>query len=119
MQNGNSPFAMLGWLQDAIATFEASPSSQSAAAAAVTAAENVAASLNAGAQAVTQVRTAADQGIAQAVSSVNSLLAQLNSVNNATIISGLASGADVGALQDQPRHDPHPALAADRRLDRQ
>ena len=100
LQNGNSPFAMLGGLQDAIATFEASPSSQSAAAAAVTAAENVAASLNAGAQAVTQVRTAADQGIAQAVSSVNSLLAQFEPVNNA-IISGLANGADVGALQDQ------------------
>ena len=50
LQNGNSPYAMLGGLQAAIATFESEPSSQSAADAAVTAAKNVAASLNAGAQ---------------------------------------------------------------------
>jgi flagellar hook-associated protein 1 len=100
LQNGDSPYAMLGGFQAALVTFEAEPSSQSAASAAVTAATNVAASLNAGAQAVTAVRTQADQSIAQAVSSVNSLLAQFQGVNN-SIISGLASGADIGALQDK------------------
>jgi flagellar hook-associated protein 1 FlgK len=100
MQNGGSPYAMLGSFASAMAMFAAQPSSLSAAQAAVTAAKNVAASLNSGAQAVTQVRTQADQGIAQAVTTVNSLLTQFQTVNN-SIIAGIATGANVGALQDQ------------------
>ena len=100
LQNGDSPYAMLGAFTDAMATFEAQPSSLSAAQAAVAAAKNVAASLNAGAQAVTQVRTQADQGIAQAVATVNSLLSQFQTVDN-SVVSGLAAGADVSALEDQ------------------
>jgi flagellar hook-associated protein 1 FlgK len=100
MQNGGSPYAMLGSFTSAMATFQAQPSSLSAAQAAVSAAKDVAASLNSGAQTVTQVRTQADQGIAQAVTTVNSLLTQFQAVNN-SIISGLATGANVAGLQDQ------------------
>jgi flagellar hook-associated protein 1 FlgK len=99
-QNGASPFALLGNFTTAIALFEAQPSSATAAQAAVSAAKSVAASLNTGAQTVTQVRTQADQGIGQAVATVNSLLGQFQTVNN-SIVSGLAAGADVGVLQDQ------------------
>jgi flagellar hook-associated protein 1 len=100
LQNGASPYAMLSNFTTAMATFEAQPESVSAAQAAVAAAKSVATSLNAGAQAVTQVRSQADQQIAQAVSSVNSLLAQFQGVNT-SVVAGLASGADVGSLQDK------------------
>ncbi len=100
LQNGASPFALLGDFTTAMALFEAQPSSLSVAQAAVAAAKSVTVSLNSGAQAVTQVRSQADQGIGQAVAEVNSLLGQFQTVNN-SIISGLAGGADVGALQDQ------------------
>jgi flagellar hook-associated protein 1 FlgK len=100
LANGDSPSAMLSNLDDALVSYEASPSSSQTAEAAVTAAKSLVASLNAGSAAVTQVRTQADQSIAQAVSSVNSLLTQFQTVNN-NIISGIAGGSNVGALQDQ------------------
>ena len=99
-QNGNSPFALLANFRVALATYEAQPTNLSAAQAAVMAANNVAASLNAGANAVTQVRTQADQSIAQAVTTVNTLLGQFKTVND-SIVSGLASGDNVGGLQDK------------------
>ncbi|HXT06484.1 MAG TPA: flagellar hook-associated protein FlgK [Roseiarcus sp.] len=100
LQNGASPYAQLANFSAAIATFEAQPESDSAAQAAVAAAQSVASSLDAGARTVTQVRTQADQQIAGAVGTVNSLLNQFTSVNS-SVMSGLASGSDVGSLQDQ------------------
>ena len=100
LQNGNSPYAQLANFTSALTTLEAQPNSQSAAHAAVVAAQTVATSLNAGAAAVAEVRTQADQQIATAVSAVNSLLNQFTSVNN-SVVSGLASGANVGSLSDQ------------------
>lgn len=100
LENGDSPYAQLANFTSAMTTFEAQPESETAAAAAVAAAQGVASSLNAGAAAVTQVRTQADQQITAAVSSVNSLLNQFTGVND-SVISGLASGADVGAVEDQ------------------
>ena len=100
LQNGNSPYAMLANFQSALTTFEADPANSSAAQAAVAAAQGVASSLNAGAQAVTQTRTQADQSIAQDVNTVNTLLTQFKSVNN-SVVSGLAGGANVGSLEDQ------------------
>ena len=99
LQNGDSPYAQLANFTSAMTTLEAEPNSESAQAV-VTAAQRVASSLNAGAAAVTQVRTQADQQIATAVSTVNSLLNQFTSVNN-SVVSGLASGSDVGSLEDQ------------------
>src|SRR5579863_7426551 len=78
LQNGASPFAMLGNFNNAMALFEAQPASLSAA-------QGVAVSLNAGAQAVSQVRTQADQAVGQAVGTVNSALGQFQTVNNAII----------------------------------
>ena len=100
LQNGNSPYAQLANFTAAVTAYEAQPESGSAAQAAVAAAKSVTNSLNAGAQAVTQVRTQADQQIAQAVTTVNSLLNQFTGINN-SVVSGIASGANVGSLQDQ------------------
>jgi len=100
LSNGNSPSAMLANFDDALVTYEASPTSAQSAQAAVTAAQNVTASLNTGAAAVTEVRTQADQSIATAVSNVNSLLGQFQTVND-DIVTGLAGGTNVGPQEDQ------------------
>ena len=56
-------------------------------------------SLNAGAAAVNQVREQADQDMASSVSTINSLLGQFQTANN-TVVSGLASGANVSTAED-------------------
>ena len=99
-QNGNSPQAMLANLQSALTTYEASPSSAPAASAVVSAAQNVASSLNTGATAVAQAQETADQGMATAVDQINSLLSQFQQANNA-VVSGLQSGADISQAKDQ------------------
>jgi flagellar hook-associated protein 1 FlgK len=97
--NGNSPSAMLANLQSALQTYDASPTSTSAAQGIVTAADDLARSLNTGAAAVQSVRETADSDMASAVKTVNSLLTQFASVN-ATIMSGTAAGADVSSDKD-------------------
>jgi len=97
--NGNSPSAMLANLQSALETYDASPSSASAGQGVVTAANDLAQSLNTGAAAVQSVRETADSGMASAVKTINSLLTQFTSVN-ATIVSGTASGADVSTAEN-------------------
>jgi flagellar hook-associated protein 1 len=98
-ENGASPSAMLANLQSALTTYEDSPTSSSAADAAVTAAQNLAQSLNAGDATVNQVREQADQDMASSVSTVNSLLAQFQTAND-TVVSGLATGANVASAED-------------------
>ncbi|MGO9742457.1 MAG: flagellar hook-associated protein FlgK [Roseiarcus sp.] len=98
-QNGNSPAAMLGNLQSALATYETSPSSAASANAVLTAAENLASSLNQGAQAVSSVQEQADQNIATSVGTINSLLSQFQLANNA-VVSGLANGSDISQAED-------------------
>jgi flagellar hook-associated protein 1 FlgK len=97
--NGNSPSAMVANLQSALATYDASPSSASAGQGVVTAAQDLASSLNTGAAAVSSVREQADSDMASAVGTINSLLTQFTSVN-ATIVSGTATGADVSSAED-------------------
>ncbi len=58
--NGNSPSAMIANLQSALETYDASPASSSAGQGVVTAAQQLAQSLNAGASAVNSVREQAD-----------------------------------------------------------
>jgi flagellar hook-associated protein 1 len=65
----------------------------------VTAADNLASSLNTGAAAVQQVRQQADSDMASSVTTINSLLNQFQQVND-TIVSGLQSGADVTDAED-------------------
>ena len=97
--NGASPSAMLANLASALTTYADSPTSSSAAAAAVTAAQNLAGSLNAGDAAVDTVREQADQDMASSVATINSLLGQFQTANDA-VVSGLASGADVAKAED-------------------
>ncbi len=99
-QNGASPSAMLANLQGALTTYTDSPTSSSAADAAVAAASQLAASLNSGAAAVQQVRQQADQNMASSVATINSLLSQFATANN-TVVTGLASGADVASAEDR------------------
>jgi flagellar hook-associated protein 1 FlgK len=98
-QNGQSPSAMLANLQSALATYQASPSSASAGDAVITAAKNLVSSLNTGATTVQQVRQQADSQMADSVNTINKLLTQFTQVNG-TIVSGLATGADVTNAED-------------------
>ena len=98
-QNGDSPSAMLANLQSALTTYEASPGNASAGQAVVTAASDLASSLNSGAATVQQVREQADAAIASSVSTINSLLNQFSQVDG-TIVSGLAMGANVSSAED-------------------
>jgi flagellar hook-associated protein 1 FlgK len=92
--NGGSPSAMLGQLQDALTTYQDSPSSAAAADAAVAAAKNVASSLNTGSSTAQQVREQADSQMATDVSTVNSLLNQFSDVDQ-EIIAAPAGSSDV------------------------
>ena len=98
-QNGNSPSAMLTNLQDALTTYQTSPGSAAAGQAVVTAASDLASSLNSGSATVQQVREQADSDMASSVSTVNSLLNQFSQVDQ-TIVGGLATGADVSGAED-------------------
>ncbi|MGD0183961.1 MAG: flagellar hook-associated protein FlgK [Roseiarcus sp.] len=98
-QNGNSPSAMLANLQDALTTYQTSPGSAAAGQAVVTAASDLASSLNSGSATVQQVREQADSDMASSVSTVNSLLNQFSQVDQ-TIVGGLATGADVSGAED-------------------
>ena len=90
---------MIGNLQSALATYEAAPSSTAAAQGVLTAAQDLTASLNAGAAAVSQVQEQADQDMANSVSTINNLLGQFEQANN-TVVAGSASGADVSQAED-------------------
>jgi flagellar hook-associated protein 1 FlgK len=99
-QSGTSPSAMLANLQSALTTYETSPSSSSAADAAVTAAKNLASSLNNGSAAAANVREQADQDMASSVATINSLLNQFTAANNA-VVTGLQAGTSVASAEDQ------------------
>jgi flagellar hook-associated protein 1 len=98
-QNGASPSAMLANLQSALTTYADSPTSSSAADAAVSAASDLASSLNSGSATVEQVREQADQDMAMSVSTINSLLSQFTAANNA-VVTGLQTGANVASAED-------------------
>ncbi len=98
-QNGASPSAMLANLQNALTTYQTSPSSSSAADAVVTAAADLASSLNASSATVEQVREQADQNMASSVATINSLLSQFTAANNA-VVTGLQTGANVSSAED-------------------
>jgi flagellar hook-associated protein 1 len=94
-----SPEGLLSNFTDALQTYEASPSDSTLASAAVNAADTLAQGLNSATATVNQVREQADAGMAASVQSINSLLAQFQTVN-AQIVSGTATGADVTDAQD-------------------
>lgn len=95
-----SPSALLQALDTALQTYSTSPSNPSAAAGVLSAAQNLAAGLNAASATVQKVRATADQGMANSVATVNALLSQFQQVN-AAIVNGTATGADVTDALDQ------------------
>ena len=98
-QNGGSPSAMLANLQSALGTYADSPTSSSAADAVVSAASDLASSLNSGSATVQKVREQADQNMASSVGAINSLLNQFTAANSA-VVTGLQTGANVSSAQD-------------------
>jgi flagellar hook-associated protein 1 len=98
--NGRSPSAMLANLQNALQTYEVSPSDKSLGQAVVTAADNLASSLNSASATVEQVRQAADTKMASAVAQNNSLLGQFQSANT-QVVAGLHTNANVAGAEDQ------------------
>ncbi len=95
-----SPSALLQVLDTALQTYSAAPNNSSAASAVVTAAQNMAQGLNAASATTQGVRETADQDMVQSVATINSLLAQFQTVNT-TIVNGTASGADISDALDQ------------------
>jgi flagellar hook-associated protein 1 len=98
-ENGASPSTMLANLQSALTTYEDSPTSSSAADAVVSAASDLASSLNSGSSTVQHVREQADQDMASSVSTINSLLNQFTAANNA-VVTGLQTGANISSAED-------------------
>ena len=98
-QNGDSPSAMLTNLQSALVTYQSEPSSAAAGQAVVTAATELAQSLNTGSATVQQVREQADSSMASSVATVNSLLNQFATAD-ATVVTGTVAGANVSAAED-------------------
>jgi flagellar hook-associated protein 1 FlgK len=98
-QNGASPSAMLANLQSTLTTYADSPTSSSAADAVVSAASNLASSLNNASATVQQVRETADQKMASSVGTINSLLNQFTAANNA-VVTGVQTGANVSSAED-------------------
>lgn len=95
-----SPSTYLSAFQTALQTFATSPSSTTAAQAAVTAAQDLANSLNDASDAVQAVRQDADTEIATQVDTLNSLLAQFQTANDAVKVA-TATGADTSSALDE------------------
>jgi len=98
-QNGAAPSAMLANLQSALTTYADSPTSSSAADAVVSAASDLASSLNSGSATVQSAREQADQDMASSVKTINALLNQFTAANNA-VVTGLQAGANVSSAED-------------------
>jgi len=96
-----SPAKYLSTFQNAIQTYAASPSSNTTAQAAVTAAQDVANSLNQSSTAVQAIRTNADKEIGTTVTTLNSLLSQFQTANNAVKSVTAASGDTSDALDQR------------------
>ena len=65
----------------------------------MSAASDLASSLNSASATVSQVREQADQDMASSVSTINSLLSQFTVANNA-VVTGLQTGANVSSAED-------------------
>jgi flagellar hook-associated protein 1 FlgK len=97
--DSQSPSVLLSNFTNALQSYEASPNDMSLANSAVSSANTLATSLNSASTAVQNVRSQADAGMANSVSSINSLLQQFQTINT-QIVSGSQTGADVTDAQD-------------------
>ncbi len=89
-----SPAALMAKLTSALQDYSATPQNSSVGATVVTAAQELANSLNTATQAVTSVRTQADTDIAASVANINDLLSQFQSLNT-QIVTGTSNGTDI------------------------
>jgi flagellar hook-associated protein 1 FlgK len=95
-----APTTYLAALEIALQTYAASPSDVTLASAAVSAATDVATSLNVSTTAVQQLRADADGEIATTVAELNQLLAEFEKANNA-VKAATASGGDANDALDE------------------
>jgi flagellar hook-associated protein 1 FlgK len=95
-----SPATYLSAFQDALQTYAGSPSSNTTAQAAVTAAQDVANSLNSSTTGIQAIRTSADKQIGTTVDTLNGLLQQFQTTNDA-VQTATASGSDASDALDQ------------------
>jgi flagellar hook-associated protein 1 FlgK len=99
-EDDTSPAAMIQKLNDAIQQYSAAPQDPLRAQSAVSAAGNLADSLNSAAGVVKQVREQADAAIAGSVNQINTLLQRFESLNT-EIVKGTRLGSDVTDFLDQ------------------
>jgi flagellar hook-associated protein 1 FlgK len=98
--SSRTPADMIANLAASLQAFASTPTSASAAQTVLSNAQSLAQSLNAATTQTQSVRQQADSSIASAVTNINQLLSQFQSVNNA-IVSGTQSGADITTALDQ------------------
>jgi flagellar hook-associated protein 1 FlgK len=89
-----SPAALIAKLDSALVDYSTTPQNGAVGATVVSAAQELADSLNSATQAVTDVRNQADTDIAASVTNINTLLSQFQELNQ-QVISGTSSGADI------------------------
>src|SRR5882757_9085320 len=95
-----SPTAQLNALKEALHQYATAPDNATLAQAAVSAAKDMASTLNQATQTVQSVREGADADMATSVADINQLLSQFGTVNTA-IVKGTVSGDDVTDYLDQ------------------
>ena len=95
----NSPASLISALSDALQQYAAAPDQSSLGTAAVSAASSLATSLSQASTSVQAVRAQADSDMAASVKTINSLLAQFQTVNTQIVV-GTQTGADVSSAQD-------------------
>jgi flagellar hook-associated protein 1 len=95
-----SPTAKLNALKQALHQYATAPDNATVAQSAVSAARDVASSLNQATRTVQSVRENADADMAASVANINRLLAQFDTVNT-EVMKGTATGADVTDYLDQ------------------
>ncbi len=99
VDNGASAATAIGKLQEALQTFSASPSNLSLAENAVNAARGVVTALNNGTAAIQALRVDTDQQIAESVDTLNGLLQEFRTANDA-VVNGVRAGRDVNDALD-------------------
>ena len=95
----NSPATLIGALSQALQQYAAAPDQSTLGTAAVTAAKALATNLNQASASVASVRAQADSDMAASVKTINSLLAQFQTVNKQIVV-GTRTGADTTQAQD-------------------
>jgi flagellar hook-associated protein 1 FlgK len=95
-----APATLLAKFRDALSSFRTTPNNTIAAQGAITAAQDLANSLNKSTEAVQQVRASADKSISNSVDQLNTLLSQFETANNA-VKNAVNTNADPSTALDE------------------